>query len=312
MRVLAALLILATGGTALAQGVATRMLAGHLHVSLDDIGARLGQAVTAFGSSLTVRSGFGNLTLWLDSREALWLPQGAVEPEILELPFPVHEAGDTLWAPVEVLTLMEATISGQVVIMPDRTRLVLALPAAAADIRANPEPPDSSPGATAPPADGLSGDAGAQPGAGSGPGLPGAGLRDWEPVRLENSVPGLRLYSGSQSLLLLDMGLLGLAFPESRAQFDAFLAQAGTERPLYFVLTSSEHGPWDARFEFSQDGLNTVAEPPYDVVLLEGDLESVGPGATVSGVILLPSATNLRQPLQVEWQQVTAQIVFRR
>jgi hypothetical protein len=131
-------------------------------------------------------------------------------------------------------------------------------------------------------------------------------------VMLANAVPALQLQQGPLSVLLVDLGLLGLAFPGQQEQIDSFLAaQAGT-RPLYFVLTGSAEAVWDDGFTFRQDTLQFTARQEQQLVILEGDGQRVTPEQPVTGVILLPAGINLRSPLQVSWQETSGTITFRR
>ncbi len=94
---------------------------------------------------------------------------------------------------------------------------------------------------------------------------PASGRNDT--LLLANNVPALQLQQGPVSVLLVDLGLLGLAFPEQQLQIDAFLAGVADSRPLYFVLTSSVTSDWDSVFTFRQDTLQFTAGPQQLVIL---------------------------------------------
>jgi hypothetical protein len=133
-----------------------------------------------------------------------------------------------------------------------------------------------------------------------------------EQVELARDVTALRLNSGATSVLLVDLGLLGLVHPEQRQELDSFLGELDGERPLYFVVTSSRESAWEAVFGFRQAELQFEARLPWQAVILEGDEQVVTPDQPVSGVILLPAEVNLRSPLEVTWQGRTGRITFRR
>lgn len=280
LRRLSVLLILCLG-CAFAQQVAETELYGVRHFSVHDLARGLDTAATRIGSSVTVRTGFGIITLWAGERDWLWLPAGESEPHELRLSVPVTEAGGELWAPQELLVEIGASVSGVVLVLPDRTRLLLAseTPGAATPVPALPPP--------------------------------GATARS-QIIDLDNGVKALRMTAGEQSVLLVDLGLLGLAYPGLRSDLDAFNAGLDGRRPLYFVLSASEPAEADLSFGVRQSGVNSRLDPMDGVVIVQGDAAAVAPGSSVSGVLLLPAATNLRGTVQVEWQQLTADMIFRR
>lgn len=130
-------------------------------------------------------------------------------------------------------------------------------------------------------------------------------------VLLANNVEALQLQQGPVSVLLADLGLLGLAFPEQQMKIDGFLAAQQGARPLYFVLTSSAASDWDGVFTFQQGTVQFTAGP-QQLVILEGDPLTVAPQQPVTGVIMLPATLNLRSPLQVSWTETSGSITFRR
>ena len=196
----------------------------------------------------------------------------------------VELAGE-LWAPLSLIGQLGGTVSGIVVIMPDRSRLLLndgpvSQPAPAA---ADPAPAHV---VRVPQANGT--------------------------VPLANGVQALRLHALGQSVLLADLGLLALAYPDQRVAFDSFNAGLSGYRPLYFVLSAGVAGPAHLEFNLDQGSLSTRLAPEDGVVILQGDPREVGPGQPLSGILLLPLATNLRAPLQVQWLDQTMSMVFRR
>lgn len=280
LRKLSVLLFLCLS-SALAQQVAGLELFGVRHFSVNDLARGLNTAATRIGNSVVVRTDFGILTLWTGEREYLWLPAGEQEPAQRRLSAPVTEAGGELWAPLDLLHDLGASISGVVLVLPDRTRLVLAGEAAQEPVPVLGERPAAAAG-------------------------------DSQVIELANGVLALRMTAGGQSLLLVDLGLLGLAYPERRSDFDSFNAGLEGQRPLYFVLSASEPGLADLSFLIRQPGVNSRLDPADGVVIVQGEPSALGPGSSLSGVLLLPAATNLRGNLQVQWQQVTADMIFRR
>lgn len=138
-----------------------------------------------------------------------------------------------------------------------------------------------------------------------------------ELVDLGSGVPGLRLYSAgergpaTQSLLLADVGLLGLAIPHQQQVFDELLLKAGTDRPLLLVVSSLTAAPWLTTIEFVQDGLSVEVKHPFRLRLLSGEAELVAPGTPAVAVVLLPDEFNLRRPITVRWGEASATITFR-
>ncbi len=282
-------LCLLFAGSGAARQVARISLLGLDYVSADDVARNLGTVATRLGSSVVLRTDFGILTLFEGEADYLWLPGSSGEPEERRLSVPPQRRGDTMWVPLELLTAIGATVSGVVVIMPDRTRMVLSEPGAMPATAAAEEGLEALP---APP-----------------PGLPAAGT---EQVDLANGVSALRLSTGSQSVLITDLGLLSLVQPEQRSSFDEFMKELSDYRPLYFVITAATEGSYSTDFRIQQGSLVSELRIGNGVVLLQGDPDMVAPGQPVSGVLLLPQGINLRASVQVQWQQRSAGMIFRR
>lgn len=281
--VLAFLLLL--GGGAARQLARLNMLSGE-YVSVDDLARNLGTVATRLGSSVVLRTGFGILTLFEAEADYLWLPDGASEPEERRLSLPPVHRGETLWAPLELLPALGATISGVVVIMPDRTRLVLTEPGELPPATATPQEAPNLPAV--------------RPASTGGP------------VELGSGVMGLRLSTDDQSVLITDLGLLSLIQPERRHSFDAFMQELNGYRPLYFVITAAAEGSASMDFRVRQGSSERALRVGDGVVLLQGDPDNVAPGQPVSGVLLLPETVNLRAAVQVQWQQQSSGMIFRR
>ena len=133
-----------------------------------------------------------------------------------------------------------------------------------------------------------------------------------ELVELGNGVSALRFRAGTQSVLITDLGLLALVQPAERSRFDEFMRELSGYRPLYFVLSAAEQGETSLEFTVRQGSMSRKLTEGDGVVLLSGDPATVAPGKPVSGVLLLPGTTNLRAPLQLQWQHLSAGMIFRR
>lgn len=281
LTVLAVLLfLLAPAAPGMAQQLARTSFHAADYFSLDDLARNLGTVTGQLGGSTVLRTGFGILTLFTDTGEWLWSAEGSAGSAEGRLALPPVQSGGTLWVPLELLDILGATVSGVVVVLPDRTRLLLTEPA--------------------------------QPGAVAAPPPASAPLAASELIELGNGVNALRLNHGSQSLLITDLGLLSLVQPAERSSFDQFMQELSGYRPLYFVLSAATAGTYSAEFTVRQGSLERELSSGAGVVLLRGDTETVAPGRPVSGLILLPETTNLRAPLQVQWQHLSAAMIFRR
>jgi hypothetical protein len=264
------LLFLLFGLQAPAQEISVLREGGVQSLSLSDLARNLGQLPTAAAGTVTLRLEPGVLTLFEDSREALWFPRGAEGPVEVEFAVTTRYSDGDWWVSTDLVGLLGGRISGRVLTLPGHARLLLAADPA------------------------------------------GSGDAAGEVLELAGNVSALRLRSGTSSVLLVDLGLLGLVHPGQQQQIDAFLAQLEGERPLYFVVSSLTDAAWEPEFSFRQEGLEFDALHPWHVVLLEGDGQFGAPGQPVSGVILLPAAANLRIPLEVHWQGATGRLAFRR
>src|SRR5690554_3754679 len=126
-------------GFALGQQLATTQVFGVSYVNVADLARGLGTSATRLGTSTVVRTGFGILTVFAGEQEFLWQETAGSETTELRLSAPVLDLSGELWAPLSLLEQLGGTVSGIVVIMPDRTRLLLAA-APAEPAAAAPEP----------------------------------------------------------------------------------------------------------------------------------------------------------------------------
>lgn len=247
---------------------------------MSDLARLLSYSVTDSGNSVTLRTPEGVLVLFDDSPDLDWTPIDAVNTgaTILSLPTPSFKEDGEWFAPTQVLDLLAASATSQTLTLPDGRELRLEIPATTQSQAA----------------------------------------RNSSLVDLGNGVMGLSFYKASPdgrdtlSLLLLDAGLMPLAFPEQRTQLDTVLTQLQEGKPLYFIVTSLADSSWDNRFRIEQDGRALEYSYPTGVSLLEGDATRVTPESPVSGVLLLPDWINLRRPISVTWAGVTATVRYRR
>ena len=136
-------------------------------------------------------------------------------------------------------------------------------------------------------------------------------------VDLGNSVEGLAFYaSGSAgpetvSVLLMDVGLMSLAFPEQQQTFDE-LKQKFSGKPIYVVVTALAESNWESVFSLEQQGRVLEYSAPHSLSLLEGSTSTVGPNTPVSAIFILPDWVNLREVITVSWSGITATMQFRR
>jgi hypothetical protein len=136
-------------------------------------------------------------------------------------------------------------------------------------------------------------------------------------VDLGNSVEALAFYApGSAgpetvSVLLMDVGLMSLAFPEQQQTFDE-LRQKFSGKPIYVVVTALAESNWESVFTLEQQGRVLEYSAPQSLSLLEGDSSTVSPDRPVSGIFILPDWVNLRDVITVSWSGITTTMQFRR
>ncbi len=276
-----AILLVWLRSLALAESLPALRLAGTTYVSLSEVARLLGLETSDGGQSFTVRAPGGVLVIFDGSPDILWQPaaRGQLLAGDLSLAAPVHRVEERWFVPLELLNLLEITVAGEVV----------TLPTGAAHTLAYPRDPWAAVG-------------GAQS----------------EVVELGNSVMGLALYApgaagqDSLSLLLLDVALLSLAFPEQQPAIDSFIGGLTHGNPLFFIVASVVETPWETSLTFTQDGSSFAARYPFTLSVLEGEAGTVSPARPTSGVVLLPDWLNLRRPIAVSWGEARGVIQFRR
>lgn len=269
--------VAAVAANALAQGIPARHGAGGIVLEAEAAARRLGLMASGDGTSLTIRSPKGILTLFDGSPDVVWQPHDAIIASEGSLSAPVSRGDEGWWLPADAFAYFDLWVHDDVVEGADGLSADLAFP-----------PPASLAG------------------------------REGELVDLGHGVPGLRLYAAgqggaaSQSLLLADAGLLGLAMPGERSRFDELVDQAGRDHALIMVLTSLVEEEWESVIWFSQGTSEVEVRHPFRLRLLSGGPAMVGPESPALGVVLLPESFNLREPITVRWGSARATITFRR
>jgi hypothetical protein len=264
--------------SALAQGVSARRVAGALYISVSDVAARLGYSVSESVGSFTVRFDTTVLTLFADSPD---ITVNGAEDTLSSSVFqdnPISENKKEWFAPEDSLSFLKVTLTGTTLTFPDGQMATLEFPA-------SPTMFSSSRSLL---------------------------------VDLGNSVTGLTFYAAGSageetvSVLLLDLGLMALAFPEQQKSLDAVSSKFSTGKPIYFIVTALAPSPWQSSFTIEQQGRVLQYQAGSSLSILEGDASTVTPEAPVSGVLVLPDWVNLRQPVTVTWSGITASVQFRR
>ncbi|UCH25564.1 MAG: hypothetical protein JSV66_16785 [Trueperaceae bacterium] len=264
--------------SAVAQDISALKRFGATFFSLTELSRYLRFQATESTGNLTVRTPHGILIVFDGSPDVLWQPAAGSGPEDQSFSAPVIVEGGDWYAPEDLLQLFGIGLVDDALVLPGGGRLGLSFPQVLAAV---------------------SGDS-------------------YELIDLGNRVPALRYYApGSAgpetiSLLLVDLGLLALAYPEQQQQLDAFMSDIDRDRPLYFIVTGIQEGMWETSFLFQQGGVSLEVRYPFRVRLLEGEAGVVGPDRPVAGLILLPDEFNLRVPMRVTWSGVSAEVTFRR
>lgn len=302
----AAVLLVLAFALAQAQGTVDGLeVAGVMYVEAGSLAFALGDVVTVTDETLTWRGEEGVATFFAGSSVALLQRPGDGGPTEWPLSAPVFVAAaaargdppDSVGEPpvatgrvaaawdrgwylpldaVQLLGVAAEESAGEVVLYsPDGATLKIVLPKPAVAV--------------------------AGPDAGTG----------WEVAQL-GAATGLRLFAHDQSLLLLDLDLLPLAFPEATAVIDDAAVRAGNDHVLLLMGTSLAEGALSTAVAFEQSGRRLEVGAPYRVHVYRGDVGAVGPGHEVAAVVLLPATFSLYEPLNVSWSGVEATITFRR
>lgn len=278
-----------SAATTSSHAIAGEVVSGVTHVDAGALAAALGDVVTAAGGVLTWSGTEGVATFFLGSADALMQrPQdgGADEwalsaPPLLRSPGTPTNPSDWL-LPIDAVQLLgvAASVLGDRVFvhLPDGSMLAVAT---------QPEHPAHEPS------------------------LSDMALGSSE-VTTVAGVPALRFFvEDALSLLLLDLDLAPLAFPELTTVIDQATARAGGDQALLALVTSLARLEWSTSLVFAQDDLTVEVRSPYRFHLYLGDEATVSPEAPVAGVILLPPAFSLYKPIAVSWAGRTATVTFR-
>ena len=260
----------------LGEPVAARAEGPWTLVAADDLARALGAPWSAEGDHLTLRCDTGVLVAFAGSPDAWWQASGAREATLVASALPVLRVEGRWFLPEDLVGVLGVRVEGSMLLLPDGRVRALAVE----------RPPERG---------GLA-----------------------EVVRLGPGVEGLRLYAASSagahtvSLLAVDLGLLGLAFPEQQASLDAVLRELHAERALFLVVTALAEAAWQPAIYVGQDGRETLLSAPWTVQVLEGDPDRVSPGAPVVAVAFLPLDLDLRRPLTLRWAGVSGSWTLRR
>lgn len=282
--------------------------AGSVYVAVQPLARALGVVATVNANSLTWRGHQGVVTFFGASSEALLQAASGGEPQEWSLSAPVRVIDLEWFVPLDGLQLLGLALPADLGFAPT----ALPLPggrevrldyraATALDATSAPVASETSP--TDPAGPDVSGQERAFSQAG------------WELADFGAALPALRFFDDEGvSLMLIDLVLVPLAFPELTKLVDAATdaaAAAGRDQPLLMLVTALQVSDWEAGLRFVQGERTLEIDHPYRLLLQLGSAEQVSPAAPVAGVVLLPPTFNLYRPLRVEWGGVSAEVTFR-
>jgi hypothetical protein len=278
---LAALVAALLLGSAAAQpeggAIAARVDGPWTLVAIDDVALALGAPWSADAGSLTLRAPTGVLIAFVGSPDAWWQGVGDRDSNLVSAAVPVVRIDDRWYVSEDLLGVLGVRVDGELLLLPDGRRRPLAI---------------------------------ARP--------PAARTGFAELVPLGPGVEGLRLYAAAASgpdavsLLAVDLGLVGLAFPEQQAALDVVLRDLRVERALFLVVTALDQAAWQPAVYVAQDGRETLLQAPLTLQVLDGDPDRVAPGHPVAAVAFLPPDFDLRRPLTLRWAGVSGSWTLRR
>jgi hypothetical protein len=245
-------------------------------IAIDDLARALGAPWRHEAGSLTLRAASGVLVAFVDSPDAWWQATGARDADLVSAAVPVLVDEGRYFLPEDLLGVLGVRVLGQTLLLPDGAVRPLAVP---------------------------------RP-------LERAGFA--EVVQLGPGVEGLRLFAAAAagpdavSLLAVDLGLLGLAFPAQQVALDAVLRELKAEKALFLVVTALADAAWQPAIYVLQDGRESLLSAPLTLQVLEGDPDHVTPERPVAAVAFLPLDLDLRRPLTLRWAGVTGSWTLRR
>ena len=261
-----------------AQQVSGWQEGGFDYIALAEVARLEGFPVSQDTTSVSVQSPAGVLVVFADSPDVSWRPSSSGGGGEMGLSVPVITRSGTWYVPPDAVELLGATVVGNTLQLTNGRQV-------AVDYRSS---------------NTLQTRVGRS-----------------EQVDLGNNVAALALYApggagaDSLSMLLADIGILSLAFPEQRREFDGVLNQFTDARPLFFSVTAVAASAWQSEVTFQQQGRRFIATNPDTLVILSGDGNRVSPEQPVTGVILLPTSFDLRRPMNVRWQDASTAMQFR-
>ncbi len=269
---------------------------GVRYVEAASLAVAMGDVATVDGDVLTWRGAEGIATFFLGSSQALLQAPGSGGPDEWSLSAPVlraraaelarlamsppeHAAAGWLLPldAVQLLGVATDNAGGLTLLhLPNELTAVLLLPTPAVQM------PSAVAGAT------------------------------WETTEVGGSL-ALRIYANDRlSLLLLDLDLTPLAFPEVTSVVDAAAARIGSDHALLLVVSALDETAWEGRMLFEQEGRVLEVRHPYRLRVYRGSADSVGPDEPAAAVVMLPASFSLYRPLTVSWAGVEATVTFRR
>lgn len=279
------LFILATLNPSWAQNpsLGALSLGGQYYVELGEFATSLNYPYSTTSGSFTLRSPQGILIVYSNSPDIDWTPVGGNPQESSQsMSAPVIRKDAQWFVPSDVYALLGISIDSTGLRLSDGRLFSLRLPSINS--------------------------------------LPQSGGRS-EVVELANSVSAISLYSSSLagtntiSLMLVDLSLLALAYPEQRSLIDNFIgntSNASNHRLLFFVISALESISWQGDVVFSQGTRRFSAQHPQHISLLSGDSRQVSPDAPITGIILLPKSFDLRSNITILWKGSSANFQFSR
>jgi hypothetical protein len=279
-----------------AASITGRVIAGVTYVDAGALATALGDVVTAAGGVLTWRGAAGVATLFLGSADALVQRplDGGPDEWALSAP-PLLSQGGSAADPSAWLLPLDAVQLLGVIALAEGELVSLQLPGGALLVVALAS--DDAP---------IAGGSHEAAGSHEAPGVSSE-------LSAISGVPALRFFLDEDlSVVLLDLDLAPLAYPELTTVIDAAGAPAGGAPARRALVTSLRQREWPTSLVFEQDDLDVEVRPPYRFHLYLGADSTVAPEAPVAGVILLPPAFSLYKPIAVSWAGVTATVTFRR
>lgn len=256
--------------------VPAQRVSGRVVVDLVTLVRRYGWSTSDAGTSLTIRTDTGILTVFDGSPDALWQVAGSRDPATVPLSTPPRSTPSAWWVPEDLLQLLEI----------ETTESSVAVPGGFAPLAFPPQ---------------------AQAGAGFEIAPLGSGMVG---LRFYGAGP---TGPDTISLMLSDLTLLALVVPAQRELLDRVLSEdpLATEHPLLVTVTAVASSTWETSLVFEQGDLRFEAKHPFRFQLVSGSPDRVTPAEPVVGVVLLPARFSLERPLTVNWQGVAGEVTFR-